>query len=337
MAHITLGIGTSHSPMLNLSASQWRHRAEVDFNNKKLTLSDGRTLSYAELLAERGPKFRDQIDLALMEQREQGCHTALDRLGDVLERAAPDVVVIVGDDQAELFSSDNQPAFAIFHGDEIVTTTGKYTKSSPDWMQQVGKGFLMDDIYRLAAASKFGWELIERLVDMEVDVASVGGVKDPSKAGFGHAYGFIVKRLFRRSIPVVPVMLNTYFAPNVPSANRCYDVGRKLRAAIEAMPSDVKVAVVASGGLSHFVVDEQLDLSVIDAFREGNEQPLRSVPREALRSGSSEILNWILTAGAVDHLPLQMAEYFPLYRSEAGTGVGAGFCYWAEEPSPQQQ
>lgn len=332
MAHITLGIGTSHSPMLNLSASQWRHRAEVDFNNPKLTLSDGRTLNYQALLAERGPKFRDQIDIGLMEQREAGCQAALDRLGDVLERAAPDVVVIVGDDQAELFSSDNQPAFAIFHGEEIVTTTGKYTKSSPDWMQQVGRGFLMDDIYRLPAAGPFGRELIERLIDLEVDVASVGGVKDPTKAGFGHAYGFIVKRLFRRSIPVVPVMLNTYFAPNVPSASRCYDVGRKLRAAIEAMPSGLKVAVVASGGLSHFVVDEALDRGVIDALRQRDEQFLRSLPRAALRSGSSEILNWVLAAGAVDHLPLQMADFFPLYRSEAGTGVGAGFCYWAAEP-----
>lgn len=318
--------------MLNLSASQWQHRAKVDYENKKLTLSDGRVLSYSDLLAERGPAYRDQIDLGLMEQREKACHAALDRLGDVLERAAPDLVVIVGDDQAELFSSDNQPAFAIFHGNEIVTTTGKYTKSSPDWMQQVGKGFLMDDIYRLPAAGQFGWELIERLIDMEVDVAAVGGVKDPTKAGFGHAYGFIVKRLFRRSIPVVPVMLNTYFAPNVPSANRCYDIGRSLRTAIEAMPSNLKVAVIASGGLSHFVVDEQLDLRVINAFREGNEASLRTVPREALRSGSSEILNWIVTAGATERLPLQMAEYFPLYRSEAGTGVGAGFCYWASEP-----
>lgn len=329
MATINLGIGSSHSPMLNLSASQWRHRAEVDFNNQNLTLSDGRTLSYQALLAERGPQFRDQIELELMQSREQGCHAALDKLSDVLERANPDVVVIVGDDQAELFSSDNQPALAIYHGNEIVTTTGKYTKSSPEWMQQVGRGFLMDDIYRLPAAGDFGWELIERLIDMEVDVTSVGGVKDPTKAGFGHAYGFIVKRLFRRSIPVVPLMLNTYFAPNVPSANRCYEIGRKLRAAIEAMPSNLKVAVVASGGLSHFVVDEQLDLRVLNAFREGKDAALRTVPREALRSGSSEILNWIFAAGAVDHLPLQMSEYFPLYRSEAGTGVGAGFCYWA--------
>lgn len=331
MAQITLGIGTSHSPMLNLSASQWRHRAEVDFKNPALALTDGRTLSYQALLAERGAQFRDELEPGLMAQREAGCQAALDRLGDALARAAPDVVVIVGDDQAELFSGDNQPAFAIFHGDEIVTTTGKYTKSAPDWMQQVGRGFLMDDVYRLPAAGPFGRELIERLIDLEVDVAAVGGVKDPTQAGFGHAYGFIVKRLFRRSIPVVPVMLNTYFPPNVPTASRCYDIGRKLRAAVEAMPSNLKVAVVASGGLSHFVVDEALDRGLIDALRNRDEQALRRIPRAALRSGSSEILNWILAAGAVDHLPLQTAEFFPLYRSEAGTGVGAGFCCWAAE------
>ena len=39
MAKIVLGIGTSHTPMLNLTSLQWQHRAEVDYANRKLNLS----------------------------------------------------------------------------------------------------------------------------------------------------------------------------------------------------------------------------------------------------------------------------------------------------------
>jgi hypothetical protein len=330
MARIVLGIGTSHTPMLNLTAQQWQHRAEVDYANTRLNLSDGRRVTYPELLQERGPRYKDQVNLPLLEQKERACQAALDRLADALEQAAPDVVVIVGDDQAELFSPDNQPAVAVFHGSEIATHPGKYAEGAPDWMRQVGRGYLMDDVYRIPGAEAVALQLIEGLMDRDVDVASVAAVKDPTKAGFGHAYGFIIKRLFRRSIPVVPVLLNTYFPPNVPSASRCYDIGRKLRDAIHDMPQDLRIAVVASGGLSHFVVDEALDLRVIDALRNKDEQALRAIPRNALKSGSSETLNWILTAGAVDFLELRSAEYQPLYRTEAGTGVGAAFCVWTE-------
>ena len=48
------------------------------------------------------------------------CEASLDRLADTLESAAPDVVVIIGDDQGELFSPSNQPAVAIFHGDRLI-------------------------------------------------------------------------------------------------------------------------------------------------------------------------------------------------------------------------
>ena len=65
-------------------------------------------------------------------------------------------------------------------------------------------------------------------------------------------------------------------------------------------------------------------------FAAGDAQALRSLPRHALVSGSSEILNWIVTAGASAPLPLSWSEYQPLYRTPAGTGCGAGFCIWSD-------
>ena len=150
-----------------------------------------------QLLAERGPRYRDEVVLTVLEEKERACQAALDKLGDALALADPDLVIIVGDDQAELFSPDNQPAFAVFHGEEIVTYQGKYAQGAPEWMRQVGRGYLMDDVYRLPGHPKLAMQLIEGLMDQDVDVSCVASVKEPSKAGFGHAYGFIIKRLFR--------------------------------------------------------------------------------------------------------------------------------------------
>ena len=76
------------------------------------------------------------------------------------------------------------------------------------------------------------------------------------------------------------------------------------------------------------MVDEALDRRVIEAFQSGDPSALRSKSRGALNSGSSEILNWVMAAGALQDLPLFWHAYQPLYRTPAGTGVGAAFCEW---------
>jgi hypothetical protein len=100
-----------------------------------------------------------------------------------------------------------------------------------------------------------------------------------------------------------------------------------LREAIEGW-GDLRVAVIASGGLSHFVIDENLDRGVLQAIAAQDAANLRSVPPQALRSGSSEILNWILAAGALEGLTADWTSYLPIYRTPAGSGVGMGFLIW---------
>ncbi|MBK6004863.1 hypothetical protein JJB11_02060 [Ramlibacter ginsenosidimutans] len=329
MAQIVLAIGASHTPLLTLTAEQWRHRAAADYANTQLNLSDGRLMPYAEVLAELGPRCADVITPEILSAKERACHAALDRLADELERAAPDVVVIVGDDHRELFTPANQPAIAIYHGEEMVTSNQYGDEESAAWVQQMGRGYMMDARHTLPCAPQLALELIRGLVDEHFDVGACARMEERGKSGFGHAYGFIVRRLFRgRAIPVVPVLLNTYYGPNVPSAERCHDLGLAMRRVIEAMPGTQRIAVVGSGGLSHFVVDEELDHLVLSAIASGDHAALRSIPRSALNSGSSEILNWIVAAGAAGGLPLAWSEYQPLFRTPAGTGVGAGFAAW---------
>ena len=187
----------------------------------------------------------------------------------------------------------------------------------------------MDAQHVFAGHPALAQDMIAGLMDRAVDLTICRDVPEPAKAGFGHAFGFPAKRLFRgREIPIIPVMLNTYFPPNVLSADRCFEVGRMLREAIEASPLDLRVAVIASGGLSHFVVEEELDRSVVSGLGDPTGKALRAIPREALLEGSSEILNWVMTAGAASHLPITWTEYIPVRRTPAGTGIGLAFAVW---------
>jgi len=329
MARIVLGAGSSHTPLLSLPAEEWGHRAAVDYANPRLNLSDGRFVSYGELLAEVGDRHAADASVESLRRQAALCQTALDRLADALERAAPDVVVIVGDDQEELFGPANQPAVAIFYGEDVVTSSRFGADELPDWMQVVGRGYLMDHAHVLPGAPDLARDVIAGLLERNIDIAVAARVDDPDKAGFGHAYGFIVRRLFKgRSIPVLPVLLNTYYPPNVPSAARCLDIGRALGQAIEASPLDLRVAIIASGGLSHFIVDETLDRRVLESMASGASGGLATIPRAALNSGSSEILNWVLAAGAIGGLPLAWCEYQPIYRTPAGTGIGVAVAVW---------
>jgi hypothetical protein len=331
MAKVILGIGTSHTPMLTLAADDWEHRASADLANPRLSLSDGRWLSYEELRGEVGDRYAAAARPEVLRQHADTCERALDRLAGLLAEAAPDVVIIVGDDQEELFTFGVNPALAIFHGDTILTSAKFGGADQPEWMRKMSVGYAMNAVHAFAGAPEFACDLIVGLMERHIDVTAVASVERPDAAGFGHAFGFVIHRLFAgRRIPVVPVLLNTYFPPNVPTAARSHDIGRALREAIDSSRASHRVAIVASGGLSHFVVDEDLDRLVLEGVHPGQAHLLRSIPRCALNSGSSEILNWILMAGALDGLPLQYLEYQPIYRSAAGTGVGVAFAAWCE-------
>ena len=192
------------------------------------------------------------------------------------------------------------------------------------------KTYAMDQVHTFPAMADFAYELIERMIAKEIDLGAASKVEDPKKAGFGHGVGFIINRLFGgKKIPVIPVLLNTYYPPNAPIPSRCYAIGKALGAAIRESDKKLRVAVLASGGLSHFTVDADLDNKVLDAMCSGKPEVLRNIPVHALNSGSSEIRNWITVAGAIEGMKNRWVEYQPLYRTPAGTGIGVAFGVWS--------
>ena len=173
-----------------------------------------------------------------------------------------------------------------------------------------------------------GMHIAEHLALADFDITLF--TQQPHGRTLGHAFTFPRYRLgLDPGTPIVPVFVNTYYPPNVPSAARCYALGQAIARAVANWPGSARVAVIASGGLSHFVIDERLDRGVLDGIAAGDATTLRAIPREALRSGNSEILNWVTAAGALASLRATVLDYVPGYRTPAGTGAGMAFAHWS--------
>ena len=331
MAQIVLGLGCSHSPILLLDGEDWVHRARDDRRNPSLYTLDGRKLSYDQLVAERGEPFGAQSDPEHFPRHARAAEAALDRLEARLIEARPDVVLVIGDDQDELFGFDNMPAFSVYTGDEVVMKEMPLPHPRLTWTDKAfWAGYGMDMPHRFAAAPALAKDLVHGLIRLGVDVSVSNAVPDPARRAFGHAYGFIYQRLMKQlRVPMLPVLLNTYFPPNNPTSARCFQIGTHIAHALAASPSDARVAVIASGGLSHFLCEEAFDRKVMDALKRHDVAMLTQIPQEALCSGSSETRNWITLAGATAHLRCVDDEYIPVYRTPAGTGIGLGFAAWA--------
>jgi hypothetical protein len=330
MAQLVLGIGTSHSPLLTIDASLWAARGEDDLRRQTIHLADGRVVSYQALAGEVDNRFAGDATLAVFERQSHQAQESLDRLARDISQAELDLMLIIGDDQEELFSRSHMPALAIYTGEEIVMhPKNEVSPNLPEWYRRANQGYLMDTVHRHPAAPALSIQLVEKLIEAGVDVSVASKVEDPRAAGFGHAYGFVIDRLLaRRPLPILPIMLNTYFPPNVPTPRRCYEIGRKIAAALAELPDKLRVCVLASGGLTHFATDEAFDQKVLAAMRQRDAETLASLPVLGLRSGNSEVLNWVMAAGALEGLSLTQADYVPVHRTPAGTGIGLGFCTW---------
>jgi hypothetical protein len=342
MAQLVLGIGMSHSTMVTLPDTFWQEWADEDRTITSLLDPEGRIISFAQLAEEVGNRYAEQATPQHWKEQYGEVRRAIERLSADVEEAELDALIIIGDDQLELFSFENIPALAIYYGSRLVTgiMTSRFHEYmrvgspppalSPALWNAVAKGYAMDTHHELPGSPAFARELLEHLVVQGFDVTAMGQLSaTDTTAGIGHAFGaFATQLMTKKPVPIVPVLVNTYFPPNQPKPPRCYDFGLALRRAIEASPAHLRVGIAASGGLSHFVTDEKFDQQVLSALREGSEEQLRAIPERHLQFGNSEIRNWIVVAAATKGLKPAWDTYIPIYRTAAGTGCGVTFACW---------
>ena len=117
----------------------------------------------------------------------------------------------------------------------------------------------------------------------------------------------------------------------LPTARRCYDLGRTLREILDERPE--RVAIYGSGGLSHDPVgpragwiDQPLDRFLLQALADGKPEKLLGLytfDSDTVRSGTGEIRNWITVAGALHDRRATIVDYIPAYHAVTGLGFAA--------------
>jgi hypothetical protein len=270
-----------------------------------------------------------------------------------LAEVNPDVLVIFGDDQLECFDFNNFPSFAVYVGEEFEGHTSNRDMGFGRQQQQQGGERPAAPKQRVKGHPELGVGLLTGLMSHGFDPAFCMDMPKPER-GIGHAILRPAESLTDFNIPIVPVLLNCYYAPQ-PTATRCYEFGKAVREIIEDHPSDLRVAVIGSGGLWHTpgakdaYLNEDFDRAELSFLEAGDIRGMAehfdnyNIPdgdrsqfvgergRGATgmpgfggpQGGTRETCNWIAASGVIDGTRSTIVDYVPVYSSP----VGAAFSY----------
>lgn len=335
MAEVVLGLGTSHGPQLSSTIAEWALRLPADQGQPVHHFRGGR-YTFDELVTLRASEGVAQLaDPAEQQAHADRNQRALDALAQTFAEARIDVAIVVGNDQNECFSTHNVAPFIIHRGEtfaSIPKSADEMAKLPPGIAPSVaGYTYPGGATYRNDPA--FATHILRALMNDGFDTAQT--VELPVGAqgsnSIQHAFGFVFRRIMRDAPPaVVPIFVNTHYPPNRPSPARCVAFGKALAAAIASWPADVRVAVIASGGLTHYVIDEVFDRRILAAMERGDMAELAAIDEALLQAGTAELQNWLPVASALNALGKRMTvvDYVPCYRSAAGTGTAMAFATW---------
>jgi 3-O-methylgallate 3,4-dioxygenase len=292
---------------------------------------EGRPVTYGDLLEKADPKLAHLVIPENLVTRQNVARAAARRLRGAVSAAALDALIVFGDDQNESYLEDCRPTFAVYCGETIRNGNAQHSTYAdlPEWYVRNRAAFFEPTEPRdYPVHAALAVHLIQTLSADDFDPASSKSLR--AGEGEGHAMAYVHRHVMdaMAPIPIVPVLINTYYPPNQPSPRRCYALGEAVRRAVDEYGGDLRVGVLASGGLSHFLVDEELDRAILKALADKDRAFLQSLPRNKLHAGSSEILNWVALAGAAEGIDLDWFEYVPGYRTPAGTGTGMSFATW---------
>jgi protocatechuate 4,5-dioxygenase beta chain len=243
----------------------------------------------------------------------------------------PEILIIIGGDQTEMFDRSNVPQFMIYLG-EHAKGNRPGGQMIPDPNAQIPQVEMEVDV-------EFSKWLLNKLVKQEgFDVAFSYEMNNlpGRRKGLPHAFVNPASYLFDAHKPkVVLVYENTYDPPSL-SAKRCYEFGQAIARLVKNDPR--RIAILGSGGLAHDPggkrsgwLDQPLDRWFLDQIAEGNgiaSQAMYTYDSDTMIGGTGEIRAWITVAGAMEEMGSRARVID--YVEAAKTVTGLGFAYWPE-------
>ena len=208
-----------------------------------------------------------------------------------LAERKPDVLFYIFNDHVTSFFFDHYSAFALGVDDHYAVAD---------------EGGGKRDLPPISGHAALSWHIGNSLMADEFDMSFFRdkpidhGLFSPMSALLPFKNGWPVE--------VVPLQVGVLQFP-VPTARRCYKLGQALRRAIESYPQDIKVAIVATGGVSHQVHGERCgfnnpewDAQFVDLFVNDPERLTELTLAEYATLGGlegSEVITWLIMRGAL--------------------------------------
>lgn len=222
-----------------------------------------------------------------------------------------DTVILIGDDHYTAFGPHCLPSILIGTGD----VDGPYEDwLGPEKAPIVNNTELAQYILQYGFDHKFDWAFAKSLtIDHSTYVPYHKMIKDLDK------------------VATIPVYICSGVEPLVRS-ERCAELGAMLRDAVEAYGGDNRVAIIGTGGLSHWVgaaemgrVNEEFDRDVLDKVEHNDIKGLTAIPDKYVLTeagnGALEIKNWIVAVAAAKEYEMELLCYEPIHGWVTGTAM----------------
>jgi protocatechuate 4,5-dioxygenase beta chain len=229
-----------------------------------------------------------------------------------MAEAKPDVVIAIYNDHASAFSVEMIPTFAL-------GTAAEFPPADEGWGPRpvpVVKGHpeLASHIATSAILDGFDLTIVNK---MEVD----HGLTVPLNLVFGSPQEW--------PCPVIPLAVNVVQYPP-PTGQRCYDLGKAIRRAVDSYPEDLKVVIFGTGGMSHQIsgpraglINKKFDTAFLDNLTK-NPKALARMPHiEYMREAGAEgieMVMWLVMRGALDEKVKEVYRFYTVPASNTAVG-----------------
>jgi hypothetical protein len=259
--------------------------------------------------ASHAPMMASAREAAPVEQADRFFAAMAELRGEV-ERREVDVIVVLSNEHFTNFFLENFPQVCIGVGERNHGPAEPWLGIPQGWVP--GRPDLaMHLTERLLGSSfdpAFSYEL-----DMDHGIMTVVHELDPAGR-----------------LAVIPIVQNCAVPPLMP-VRRAYEMGIALGEAIRSHPSDLRVALVAAGGLSHWVghprvgdIDEEFDRWFLGILAAGEAESVLDLPDDEIvlaGNGAHEIRSWLGVAGAMAPGRARVLAYEPITAWITGMGV----------------
>jgi protocatechuate 4,5-dioxygenase beta chain len=224
----------------------------------------------------------------------------------------PDAIILIYNDHASAFSLEMIPTFAIGCADQFAPADEGWgprpvpvVKGYPELAWHIAQSTILDE---------FDMTIINK---MDVD----HGLTVPLSLMFGQPTEWPCR--------VIPLAVNVVQYPP-PTGNRCYNLGKAIRRAVESFGPDERVVIMGTGGMSHQLqgpragfINSEFDKAFLDRLTKDPEALAKISHLTYVQEAGSEgieLVMWLIMRGALNQELKEVHRHYHVPASNTAVG-----------------